>query len=1175
MDLRLNEASERILDALYPSPVRTAEDVTEDEKFGELEVSEYIIFLLALDTYMRYLEEAHGVVDDESAGKGLKLLRMADTHHQAAIQSFLGGNLPTDNQKKMLAKALSLRPTPEGASKRALLIRTCLSRGGAGTMKAVFSVQKARQLVKAAISASMTDDADKALDMFAVLPVRNVRLRDWIDLAAKLAGSGTAPSQVASVNTGGNVDETDQLLRSKIKEEAASATSQEGADARVKSEEILQAVQTTAQETAAKNLSAKGEPDVPPTKSEVVGIATAAAVAALSDPADDMNVPESIRHLDPEQRAAALTDGKVLVAAGAGAGKSTTLVARIDYLMKVKGVQPSRILGCSFNTKAANELKSKVAKKSGEAAMKRMSLGTMHSLFKSFIVGDRSSGIPAFGTREEQALFTDARLIADPQEGQKKVGPKPVNMTYAIRGIWGECTKVKGKPDADKIKAFSEKYGFPAKWVEETPKAKKMGLILNAWRGNDVSLEAAKASVKSKAEAQAYIWFETYQGLKGDLPGWQPPCGESPTAKKWKEDFRKGGERLGDMEDMIKVFRDILQRNPAAKKQIQGMYDHILVDECQDLNTIQHQVFDGMSEHVTDGADGKSLWMVGDDKQAIYQFRGARPDLFTSLDGREGWKTRMIKTNYRCEPEIVDAANKLVANNTGQIPMEARANPAKERGKASIEVSAPGDNAAGAIETVRRIVKDLETNSSAEPSDYAVLARTNAELNDYETACVIAELPYARVGGSSFLDSPESKAVLGVIDLASGADFEKMQSSLASILMKPDRGLFMGADKAEEIVKEAIGDLARAEGLDLKNVNPFEMLTKRKYAAELALALKKPFQNKLMEKGEWLWNKAVEELTNSLLELGGQVGKIRKEMTENPTLPVNDLLKNILDGVTATTGYYNRRTGEDTTKTVSLRDQITNDLSLYSDDDEDEDEEPQEDKPVIDEGGMKREVKEGPNPAQGLGAVQFLYLLSEPNDSDHTSGNDPSTADGFRKKLDRYTKTAANVKVDLKKWAKAQKLLPPDRREARPRCVILSTVHSVKGAEWKNCTVLMPDGIFPPKRKPDPDAPPPDPEDERKALEAERNLAYVALTRAAQNLRVVCPGGPSRFVFEAGLGEGENVVKPGAPEEPVKTAAYDFDTGPAGPPSFEDPEAINTEAIVSRVVARVRNAHGS
>jgi superfamily I DNA/RNA helicase len=1145
---------------IYDRRQAADEEVVEvDKTFGELQIAEYVVFLLALDTYMRYMEEV-GLPHDEMTANGLKLLRMADMLHGEVIAGFMKANLPSDTHKKMLEKALRLRPTPDGAARRALQIRTLLSRGGASTMRAVFSTNKALQEVRAAIAASMVDDADAALDKFAVIPVKNIRIRNWIDEAAKLAGSGVPPTPVTAVSqTGGRVDASKELAVERMKAEAADPASEETKGTTDRQDKIISRVQEEAQATALKSLDAKNEPDAPVTKSQVVGIAAATVAAAMADPEDLKNVPEPLRSLDPEQRGAALTDGKVLIAAGAGAGKSTTLVARIQYLIKDRGVKPGRILACSFNRKAANELRDKIAKKCGENEMKQMSVGTMHSLFMRFIVGDRGSNIPAFGTPEEQKLFSEERLIANPEPGQKfKRGPKPINHTLAIKGVWTECGPV----------ALASYYKVQPKALEDIPSAKKAGLLINVWKGNDVSPEQALANATSKEEIKAAIWYHIGSGLKGDIPGWRPPCSQSKTADKWMDTFRPGKERLGDLDDMVKVYRDILVRDPKARTLVQNMFDHILVDECQDLNTVQHQVFDLMSQHITDGKDGKSLWMVGDDKQAIYQFRGARPDLFTALNGKEGWKTRMIKTNYRCAPEIVECANKLVAHNTNQIPMEARANPKKARKEASIEVTVPGDNASGAIYTLQRITKELRANPTSEEKDYAVLARTNNELNDYETACIIEGIPYTRVGGSSFLEAPESKAVLGYLDLAGGTNFEKMQLSLASSLTKPDRGLYLSTDKVAEIVKEALQDIARGDGMDVKSLNPFEVITKRVYARQLAEALKQPYKNKLMATGDWLWRKSVDEMTETLLEMGAQVAKLKKTINDT-SMPVEDVFKIILDDVKATTGYRNNRTGEDTRKTVTLREHISNDMSLYSDGSEDaeEEEEPDSVKPVVDdEGNLMLPKTEGEpgdpsappapeNPAKGLGAVQFLYQIAQPNAQDHDLGHDPTTALGFIKKLERYSDASKTLRVDLKKWALDQKKLPPEQREERPRCMVLSTVHSVKGAEWPNVFVCMPAGIFPVEKKPKKDEPPPDPEEELRKLEAERNLAYVALTRAAKNLTVVCAKAPSRFVFEAGLKPGENVEKdvplPAEVGTP-KTAEDEGDFGDHGPPPFED-----------------------
>lgn len=186
-------------------------------------------------------------------------------------------------------------------------------------------------------------------------------------------------------------------------------------------------------------------------------------------------------------------------------------------------------------------------------------------------------------------------------------------------------------------------------------------------------------------------------------------------------------------------------------------------------------------------------------------------------------------------------------------------------------------------------------------------------------------------------------------------------------------------------------------------------------------------------------------------------------------------------------------------------------------------------------------TKTKPQSVKGLGAVQFLFALSKPNEHDQANVTDPAVAQGFVQKLGRYTKIAETLRIDPDKWEKEQQKLDPAVRRDKPPAISLSTVHAVKGAQWKNVTVLMPKGIFPMERKPKADEPPPDPVVEMARMKAERNLAYVALTRAAVNLEVSCPmsKGISPFVFQAGLTPGENVPKPGADhdEEVAKEAA--------------------------------------
>jgi superfamily I DNA/RNA helicase len=1102
----------------------------EEEAIGEFQVAEYIVFLLALDTYMRYAEETTGQedVEDQMIRRGLRLLRMADSNLEP-MKAFIDTHLPSQAHKTMLNRAVNINAlTPAGASRRALQFRTLLSRGGPATMKGLFENSRYVRQVREAISASMLDNADRALDVFAAIPMKNARLRDWIDDAAKQAGSGDgAPAPVDAASA--TATETDAIVVHNIQQAAASGA-EESQVAQEQRSAILDQVERDATDAARRSLKVNQQSDEPPTRSEVVGVATAAAVAALSDPARLQNVPAPLRTLDDEQRAAALTEGRVVVGAGAGAGKSTTLVSRIEYLVRDKQVNPARIVAVSFNRKAANELKEKVASKLGKGSGTQVD--TMHALFAKLIVGTRDT--PGFGTPEEQAMLRPPRLIAPARKGERSV--PPASLSTAIRNMWENCSP----------EQLTARYGYRAEWIEKPPKAKKAGLLLNKWRGNDVGLAEARASVNSIAEAQAFVWYDMYMGIKGDTPGWTPPC-PSKAYDNFMGRFRKGGERLGDLDDMLKVMRDILKRDPAKKRQVQGMFDHILVDECQDLNTVQHQIFEMMSEHIApDGSDGRSIFMIGDDKQSIYQFRGAKPELFKSLYDKEGWTTKLIRTNYRCQPEIVEAANRLIAHDEDRIQMEARPDPKKDRGRASIQVTTPEDNTEAAIDTIGRYRKDMDEGADAE--NFAVLARTNAELNDFETACIINEIPYIRRGGRGFLEAPESRAVLGYMDLASGSDYEKMKKSLVAVLMKPDRSLFLGQDDIEKAVDDTIDDVARRDRVDIKTVRP-DLLLEYPYVNILADRLKQPYRLKIMngasdrEKGEWMYKQRVKELSSNLSRLSDNVRDLRDFIDGDAAHSTDDLLNYVLDNMKSEVTGWDRDARRTVTTTTSLREQITNDVAIYSDDDDDEEEEEKETPtPEIGEEGLMPTQKKEDQERKGLGAVRFLYELAKPNQNDQVSGTDPSLAKGFVQKVARYSKLAEALRIDPIKWEKAQQTLEEGQRREKPPAITLSTVHSVKGAQWKNVTVLMPKGLFPMERKPKPDEPPPDPVEEAARIKAERNLAYVALTRAAVNLEVICPlkNGVSPFVHEAGLTVGENVPKAGEDElETVKQAAVE------------------------------------
>lgn len=1066
----------------------TGEDDGNEQDFLELRISEYLVFLFALDTYFRYLEEI-GVGADDLSGKGLAMLRILDRLHLENLRSFLGTNLTNRGSIKMLEVALRKPPTSRGAAERALRLRTILSRGGTATVRHVFGTSiKSRRKVLDAIEASMVDESDVAMAKFAAIMLRNKRLEKWISVASNRV-EPVVPMAVNPIQEASKVIATQsgQLLLTQIAKDSA-PSSENAVEGTIRQDVKIQSVEQDATDTARKSLQKSGQEDTVITRSEAIGIAAAVAAAAAGDPENQQNLPPSLKGLDPEQRAAVLTDGKVLVAAGAGSGKTHSLTARLAYLVQDKNVSPNRIMAIAFNTKAATEIRERVASRVGDDVMKQMNIGTMHAMFRKFVCD--------YGTPEQKSALTTWLMVpgrGSAPTGQMRRAPSPAAFNGYMARVWKECMG------------------------SDPPR--RASMVIQAWIMNDISPQEAKLQARPDMKDVAE-WYEWQQGFKGAIRGWQPPCSSNPKAMKiWGEFLSRwrdnGRARLGDFSDMIVMTRDLLRDNPGVRKRIQGMFDHILVDESQDLNYVQHAIVAMLTEHIGDGSDGKSVWMVGDEIQAIYRFQGARPELFGQFHNKDGWVTKSIATNYRCLPEILEFANNLMSQHPKHIPVTSRPDPNKPLGQASIVLAEPGSHAEGALETVESIKQDIDAGSDV--SDYAVLTRTNMEINDFETACIVNGVPYTRKGSTSFLKSPETVAVMSYMDLVCGTDFEKMQKSLAEILNKPNR-FFLRAGEAETIVSDMIDDRARRLGVSRKNVNPMDL-----FDEDGVRDFVRAFDPRGY-KQNWQINAAVElyrELGRSIQGMRTMVerGTVTNIATGKDEVYTTD---NLITDILNIPGLSER--GKPPTRLI---DQL---MPQGSADEEADDPELQE--------------EENKKP---LGNVAFLYKIAQADEEARIPRR-------FKAKLDSLNEAAKDLRMDADEWNRSQAALPPSERKAIP-AVTLSTVHSMKGAQFPNVTVVMAKGVFPfePRPVPGEDALPIE-DQERLAKEreleflTERQLAYVALTRAGKSLTVLAPkvnaygkssNGRSTFIHEAGLKVGQNVEGKNGPSSEDETLTYD------------------------------------
>jgi len=223
---------------------------------------------------------------------------------------------------------------------------------------------------------------------------------------------------------------------------------------------------------------------------------------------------------------------------------------------------------------------------------------------------------------------------------------------------------------------------------------------------------------------------------------------------RYQQALRRAGAL--DFDDLIAEAVRLWLDHPEAGARWSRRFEHVLVDEYQDTNHAQFRLVQAL------GAAHGNVFVVGDDDQSIYGWRGA--DLANVLDFERafpGAVTIRLEQNYRSTRNILDAANAVIANNVAR------------KGKTLWSTREAGAPLAFALLPdeqfeARRVRQWLErqTTRGRRLADCAVLYRTNAQSRALETELRQSGVPYEIVGGVSFFQRREVKDVLAYLRLA-------------------------------------------------------------------------------------------------------------------------------------------------------------------------------------------------------------------------------------------------------------------------------------------------------------------------------------------------------------------------------------------------------------------------
>ncbi len=242
----------------------------------------------------------------------------------------------------------------------------------------------------------------------------------------------------------------------------------------------------------------------------------------------------------------------------------------------------------------------------------------------------------------------------------------------------------------------------------------------------------------------------------------------------YEETCRRGG--LVDFAELLLRAHELWLNNPELLEHYRTRFAHVLVDEFQDTNSLQYAWLKILV------GDAGRLFVVGDDDQSIYGWRGARIEHIQRFSKDfPGAQVLRLEQNYRSTGNILAAANALIANNSGRL------------GKTLWTSGAQGEKiqiytAFNDLDEARFIAERIRvwTDQGRTRREVALLYRSNAQSRVLEEALIQLSIPYRVYGGLRFFERQEIKDALGYLRLVVNRDDD---ASFERVINTPTRGI--------------------------------------------------------------------------------------------------------------------------------------------------------------------------------------------------------------------------------------------------------------------------------------------------------------------------------------------------------------------------------------------------
>lgn len=406
-------------------------------------------------------------------------------------------------------------------------------------------------------------------------------------------------------------------------------------------------------------------------------------------------------NLNKQQLAAATYNGKhLLVLAGAGTGKTRTIIARALHLISM-GVQPSRIKILSFTKKSAQEIVWRIKNEGAKMPeVKQVSGSTFHSWCMDLI------------TRYGSAFGLEGYSCIDEEDRESAI-------SIAIGNLYNK-KKIQVGKEHIKGGLISDIYSYAVNTRQNLSSAIRIKLYPMQ---NGVQVEENVKKVKELIE---------------------------PVIREYIE--YKRSRRYIDYDDMLMAVATILKQNIELKTIVSSLYDHILIDEMQDTNPLQWLLLESFM-------DNCHLFCVGDDAQSIYAFRGADfKSIHSFVDRVPNSDVYKLEENYRSTQEILDLSNWLLE----ESPLNYNKHLFAHRGSGHKPVMQFVTNDWEEAEFITDNIL-CNVADGLQYKSHMVLSRTIRGTRKVEAACMSKKIPYVIYGGTGLLRTRHVRDVVSAL----------------------------------------------------------------------------------------------------------------------------------------------------------------------------------------------------------------------------------------------------------------------------------------------------------------------------------------------------------------------------------------------------------------------------